>query len=73
MEDQMIWVAYSVSNILAVLFIWVSIKRPRLARLLLFLYLAGHAGSTILLPTNNHMRSNTSAIDLYVDFINGVV
>jgi predicted membrane channel-forming protein YqfA (hemolysin III family) len=37
MEDQMIWVAYSVSNILAVLFIWVSIKRPKLARLLLFL------------------------------------
>jgi len=74
MDQQNIWIAYTASNLVAILFLWAAIKRPRLARLLFFL-LFGWA-SWVNYTTSHqtpevYIEYADKAIGIYARFING--
>lgn len=74
MGNQAIWIAYATSNILGLLFLWVALKRPRLARLM-FVLLFGWACwfnyTTAHQEPGVYMMYAEHTIPVYEQFING--
>lgn len=75
MEDQqMIWIAYIVSNVAGILFLLAAIKRPKLARLM-FVLLFGWASWFNYTTAHQHPEAylmyGDVSISIYSDFING--
>ncbi len=74
MSDQAIWIAYTVSNIVALLLLLGSWKLPRLARLLFALLFGGAAwvnASTALHHPDLYLAYATDAVPVYREFIQG--
>lgn len=74
MDQQNIWIAYTASNLVAVLFVWAAFKRTKLARLLFFLlftwacwvnYTTAHQTPEV------YIEYADKSIGLYARFING--
>lgn len=73
MENQFVWIAYTISNLVSLLFLWAAIKRPRLARLM-FLLLFGWASGFNYMTAHQHPDAYLmydSIIPLYSNFIHG--
>lgn len=74
MSQQFLWIAYTISNIVALLMLWASWKRPRLGRLLFFLLFAwaAWANSSMAFHTpSDYLSYAQYAWPIYRDFIEG--
>lgn len=74
LENQTYLVAYIISNIVGILFIWAAIKKPKLARLM-FLILFGWASyinyTTAQAAPDTYLNYSEAAIGFYRNFIQG--
>jgi hypothetical protein len=73
-DSSTVLIAYIASNIVGILFIWVAVKKPRLARLLFFLLFAWACWTnyrTAHRTPEVYIDYAKTSIKIYADFIHG--